>query len=701
MKGLIAFLFQHGRSRWLPAILLLLACLLLPHAEETPLVTLRNAQFDHYQRLMPRQRLTEPAVVIEIDSASIEKFGPWPWPRRLVASLINRLQDAGALAIGIDVVLAEPDQYSHALLAQRLPELASRQRANLPEPDRILAEALAAGRTVLAVAGTTRALPGSRLPNKPLNGFRISEEAQSHLTHYASSLTSLPMLAQAAHGEGLVNATPDSISSKQERGVLRRLPSVGIVEFMPLLSLPFEMVRQHLGSTTLVNAETDASGMTRLHIGGHSLPVQPNGEILLHFGRPTANYYLSAADVMAGHVPKQNLAGRFAFIGVTTSGLQDRVITPLGDNLPGVDIHVQMLESLLDGKALQRPIWLPRFELAILTLWGALLILLIPVLQPRFATLTFVGCAAAILGAGYLSFALSLHLFDGASIVLLQSPIFIALLSSTLIAADRRRQQAEKELQISREAAARAAGELGAARRIQMGLLPNPTKVFAAEKRFEIAALLEPASDIGGDYYDCFYLDASRICLAIGDVSGKGVPASLFMAMSKTLSGALTRRNVDLGLALREVEVELNRENSEYLFVTTLVAVLNADSGALDYAVAGHDAPMLLRNGEISRLATEETSGPPLCAVGDFPYVSAKAQLQAGDVLCLFTDGASEASNGSAFFGTERLATALASSGEGQLTERLSAINNAILTFEAGAPPHDDLTLLLLQFNGR
>lgn len=700
MSRPLSFLLRYGRGRWLALLLLALACLLLPRLEETPLATLRNAQFDHYQRQMPRQRTTEPAVVVEIDGASIEQYGPWPWPRTLLARLIDRLHEAGALAIGLDLLLAEPDQYSHAMLAKRLPELPKASRAHLPEPDVILAQSFARAPTVLAVAGTARELPGSRLPNKPLPGFKNYEQAEPFLMHFPSSLTSLPQLAQAAHGEGLINATPDTVSSKRERGVLRRAPGIAVVDFMPLLSLPLEMVRQNVGTDGSISVETDGRGLKRLHVGGYSLPVQPNGEILLHFGRPTANYYLSAADVLSDRLPS-NFSGRFVFIGFTTSGLQDRVITPLGDNLPGVDIHVQMLESLLSGQALQRPGWLPRLEWAVLAVWGVLLVLLVPVLQPRYAVLAFLGGAAVILGAGYLSFAAGLYLFDASSLVVLQSPVFVALLSSTLITADRRRQRAESELYSSREMAARMAGELDAARRIQIGLLPDPAKVFAAETRFEVAALLEPARSVAGDYYDCFALDAQRVCLVIGDVSGKGLPASLFMAVSKTLTGALTRRNADLGQALREVESELNRENPEFLFVTAFVAVLDADSGALDYVCAGHDAPLLLRAGQVSRPDTRAGSGPPLCAVGDYPYVSSQMQLQAGDLLCLFTDGASEASNGSAFYGTERLAAVLVSAEGGTLVERLQALKDDIRSFEAGEPPQDDLTLLLLRFIGR
>ena len=217
-----------------------------------------------------------------------------------------------------------------------------------------------------------------------------------------------------------------------------------------------------------------------------------------------------------------------------------------------------------------------------------------------------------------------------------------------------------------------------------------------------MAALLEPAHVIGGDYYDCFMLDARRLCLAIGDVSGKGIPASLFMAISKTLAGTLTRSHDDLGEALRALQRELNRDNPEYQFVTTFIGILDADSGVLEYVCAGHDAPLLLRRGAVSPIATREIGGPPLGALDGYPFASARQQLERGDLLCLFTDGVSDAGDRQRMFGTERLAaTLLATAADAPLAARATAIRDAVRRFEAGQPPFDDLTILLAEWYGR
>ena len=705
MKTLAALalsLLRAGRGRALPLLLLALAGLALENFEATPLASLRNAQFDRYQRQMPRPRDAEPVVVVGIDSASLAAYGQWPWPRQLMARLVDQIMAGQPLALGIDIVFAEADRYSPAVLAEQLPSLSSSNLQQLPEPDRRLAEALAGGPSVLAVIGVANPLPGARQPSKPLTALAGGDAAHAHLPRYPAALASRPLLEQGATSNGLINASPDRLRSTTERGVFRRAPSLAFIGNQPFLTMSLDMVRLALGEAGSVRPQFGPQGMERIAIGDYSLPTQPNGEILLHFGQASANYYFSAAEVLAGTHPPNLFANRFVLIGFNSPGLQDRIITPLGDNLPGVDVHAQLIESLLAGHALQRPPWLPRLELLALLLGGLLLIAAVPILRPAYAAISYGALSALLVGSGYLAFWQGQWLVDSPSLALLLSPVFMALLSNTLIAADARRREAERQLQQSREAAARVDGELDAARRIQMGLLPDPARQFAAESRFAVAALLEPARAVGGDYYDCFMLDDRRLCLVIGDVSGKGIPASLFMAIAKTLTGTLARREADLALAMRAVEAELNRENAEFLFVTAFVGVLDVDCGELEFVCAGHDAPLLLRAGQVSRLDTLPSAGPPLCAVGDYPFETARQQLQPGDLLCLFTDGVTEATDGRSLFGSERLSGSLA----GQPCDAppaacLNALRDSVRAFEAGHPPADDLTLLLVRWCGR
>ena len=200
-------------------------------------------------------------------------------------------------------------------------------------------------------------------------------------------------------------------------------------------------------------------------------------------------------------------------------------------------------------------------------------------------------------------------------------------------------------------------------------------------------------------------LDADRLFVMVGDVSGKGLPASIFMAVSKALckSAVLRARDADVADLLRAAEVEIARDNAQMLFVTAFAAVLDLRTGVLQYCNAGHDNPYLLRPGAGTLQRLGDGDGPPLCATEDYPYASATRELQPGETLVLMTDGVNEARDmHGVLFGTARAEALLAAeqlraTEPGTLVENLHA---AVQAFAQGTEPADDLTLLALRWHG-
>jgi serine phosphatase RsbU (regulator of sigma subunit) len=261
--------------------------------------------------------------------------------------------------------------------------------------------------------------------------------------------------------------------------------------------------------------------------------------------------------------------------------------------------------------------------------------------------------------------------------------------------------EAERQRRQLREQAAHMAGEVDAARRIQMGLLPDPGQTLSGDRRFRVAALLEPARTVGGDFYDCFMVDERHLFFVVADVAGKGLPAALFMAAVKSHIKSAALRGGATGDVLTAAQAEIARENPEQLFVTAFAASLDVQTGLLEYGNAGHEPPFLRsRNGSPQRL--NAPGGPPLCVVDEFQFPTDRRQLEPGDWLFVMTDGATEAMNPKQeFFGVERLRTSLSWIPEGAApTEVIKRLRDDVARFAAGAELADDITMVALEWNG-
>ena len=256
------------------------------------------------------------------------------------------------------------------------------------------------------------------------------------------------------------------------------------------------------------------------------------------------------------------------------------------------------------------------------------------------------------------------------------------------------------ELKETTAAKERIESELKIAHDIQMGFLPKTFPPFPDRPEFDIYATLAPAKEVGGDLYDFFFLDDEHLCFAIGDVSGKGVPAALFMAITKTLVKTKATQGLTPERVLGRVNEDLSLENEAMMFVTLFVGILNTRTGEVEYGNGGHNFPYILReNGALEVL--EGTGGMALGIVDVFSYQSRKISLQRGDTLFLYTDGVTEATDkNEALFSEGRLENELNSLHEKPVKEVVTAVMQKVKDFSEGVPQADDITMLVLRYNG-
>ena len=678
----------------------------------TPFAAARQALFDSYQQVMPRERHSQPVTLVEIDERSLQSEGQWPWPRNRLAVLIDRIAAHKPLAIGLDLYMPELDQTSPGRVAGNLPaghQTLARQLNRLPSHETRLVASLQAAPTVLGVAGFNQPtqITSSGLRTvlvKPTGG-----DALPHLINFPWVLASLPELQAAAHGQAVL-----SVDASQT--VIRRMPLVMAVNGQILPSLPLEMLRIATGEPFAEVAVAE-HGISHVSVADLRIPTQSRGDVWLHFARRQDDALarqVSAAAVLEGRVPADALHNKLVLLGLTGSGLHDRRNTPLGQSVPGIEIQAQLIESALEGRFLLRPWWIKGAEVSVMLVMGLLMMWLIPRRRRTTPLITrlrqasgwvfLTGCVAWLL-IGFVLFAQLGWLFDASSVLLGYAVVLFSLVTSTMLKTDRDNQRLASIQQQLREDAARVAGELAAARHIQLESLPDARRMFAGEQRFEFATLLEPAREVGGDLYDFFMIDQHRLCFVVADVAGKGIPAGLFMAVTKTLTKSfLLRLKGSPAEVVMATNQDLSRENVGNLFVTLLLGVLDVQSGALELVNAGHDAPWRVGpNGQVERIvAPVDTGGPPLCTVDDFVYVAQHVQLSPGDTLCMITDGVTEAMNAkSELFGAHRLQAVLAGMPPGQSLNRvIEQVRAEITGFVGAAEASDDLTLLLLRWHG-
>lgn len=244
----------------------------------------------------------------------------------------------------------------------------------------------------------------------------------------------------------------------------------------------------------------------------------------------------------------------------------------------------------------------------------------------------------------------------------------------------------------------RIGAELDVATHIQSAMLPCIFPEFSDRKEFAIYATMNPAKEVGGDFYDFFMVDETHLAVVMADVSGKGVPAALFMVIGKTLIRDHTQPGKDLGEVFEDVNNLLCDSNSEGYFITAFEGVLDLETGTFNYVNAGHEVPYLYRkdgNYEIY----EVPSGFVLAGMEDMKYVSGSLSLSEGDKLFLYTDGVPEATNAeNELYGSDRLTEVLKRNGDKKPEELLMAVKADVDTFVGEASQFDDLTMLGLEY---
>lgn len=389
-------------------LLVILGLVALRLLDPYPVQVARETSFDVFQQIKPRTAPPDlPVRIIDIDETSLAEVGQWPWPRETFARLSDRLTELGAAAIAFDILFSE---------AERSP--------GVTNPDEAFAASLKSGPTILGLAQNGSALSVTTPTKAGL--ATTGTDPLSAVPDLGGAAQPLPVLAEAASGLGVASL------DRQGAGIARRLPLLWRIESGTIPTLAVEALRVAMGVPTLIVMGDNVDGRTvdAVRVGDFSIPTGPTGDLRLYYRELPLETYIPATDILNDNYASLGplIAGHIVFIGSSASGLNDIRISPLGDPVPGVSIHLQALEQILTQTFLDRADWVSGLELLLLAASCLVIVLAVVVSGPLVGLGVSLAVAAASVAFSWWSFSSPGLLIDPSY------PLFAALVSYAAMA---------------------------------------------------------------------------------------------------------------------------------------------------------------------------------------------------------------------------------------------------------------------------
>jgi len=438
------------RWSYLPAILFgtiyIFLLVFIRILDPYPVRAVREIAFDQFQRMSPRPYQDLPVRIVDIDEVSLQAYGQWPWPRTLLADLVERLKKLGAAAIVFDVLFVEEDRLSPSRIfsnVQNTGLITGDQLRSLKQTfidhDQIFSKSLAGANTVLGysvISGKTAVTP-------PVKAgiVVVGTDPSPAVPHLAGATAVLPILLDSAAGLGNISLSPtDTVS------VVRKVPLIWSdnLQFYP--SLAIESLRVAQGVSTIVVHSTSKYGtaVESIRVGEFQVPTTADGSIWVYYNHDRPDRYVSAAQILRGTYDAEieaKIAGNIVLIGTSASGLFDIRATALGENVPGVSVQAQVLEQIIGGSFLHRADWFKGLEIIILVLVATYVVLMSFLAGPL---VSFIGGGIIAFGvaiATWLAFARNGLLIDPTFPIAGGMTSYLIMTSFNYLTADREKRQ--------------------------------------------------------------------------------------------------------------------------------------------------------------------------------------------------------------------------------------------------------------------
>ncbi len=580
--------------------------------------------FDLYQKVFVEEKDSE-VIIIDIDENSLGKFGQFPWSRSVFAKILDQLNTSNPKAIGFDIFFTEKDKQSPEEIIKSYDLIPTDISAlqKLKGHDDLFAEKLKESKSITAVLGSN--VPSHTNYDRKAKARFLSKggDPKNFTYSYPYSIGSLEKLEKNVKGLGSISFLD------QTDGIIRSLPLLVRFDEKIYPTMGLEMVR--VGSKQKnIYVELNEVGIKRISARPYKIESDPNGIIWIKYKKSQKKQFISAGDVYDGKFEKNFFENKYVLIGASAQGLFDLVKTPLGVTIPGVEVHANVIENILDQSYLIRNPNTYIFELLFSIIIALLTFILSQKIKPKLSLSIFFGNLLLIIITGFLIYKFRSELVD------ISYPIFIVtitFLTGLYFRFIKENQIALENLQ--KEAKLLKERELAAG--VQKSLFPDISK-------FEnfIYARNIPARDVSGDYFDVIKVNKEEYFFTLADVSGKGVKAGMYMAKASSIFRTLSNLSFPLEKVVFGVNNEIVEAKFKGMFVTAVFGKFNTQTGDLTFVNAGHESIMVFnRNKEFDFIKSDM---PPIGIVKYFTESMVKSKtINLNDkTIVIYTDGVTE-----------------------------------------------------------
>ena len=565
--------FFTNYQNYLIYLIILILLIALKIANPSFVKSISNLSFDLYQKVFTLKKTDSDVVIIDIDEKSLGKFGQFPWSRSVFAKILEKVNQSNPKAIGFDIFFTEKDKQSpeEIIKSYNLIPADVSQIQNLKGHDEIFREQLEKSKSITAVLGSN--VPShSNYDRKAKARFLSKGGDPKNFTYsYTYSIGSLETLEKSVKGLGSISFLD------QTDGIIRSLPLLVRFDNKIYPTMGLEMIRVGNNQKNIY-VEMNEVGINRISARPYKILSDPNGIIWIRYKNSIKSQYISSSDVYDGKFPENFFKNKYVLIGASAQGLFDLVKTPLGVTIPGVEVHANVIENIIDQSFLIRNPNTYVFELIFAIIVSVITFVLSQKIKPKFSLSIFFGSIFIVIIIGF-----SLFLFRS-ELVDISYPIF--LLTITFLTGLYFRFIEENKMALAnlqKEAKLLKERELAAG--VQKSLFPDISK-------FEnfIFAKNVPARDVSGDYFDVVRSTPEEYFFTLADVSGKGVKAGMYMAKASSIFRTLTNLKYPLEKVVFGVNNELVEAKFKGMFVTAVFGKLNIKTGELIFINAGHES---------------------------------------------------------------------------------------------------------------